>query len=644
MPLSLAEGVAAYTAGVNALLAADIDAPSHRDLLASFAAIHATSQRVPMTGYAILARLDREANPVELGATSLRKAIAWRCRMSSAEVGRQVQRARALIGRRNLQGQELAPEWEHTATALAGGEISDEHVVVIGKFFKALPSFVDPTTRARAEQSLAEAATTLDPQGLTAVAIQLLAMLHPDGEAPAEEIARKVGLTLGPQQPDGTSYLRGWVSPKLRALIEPILAKFTERSRHGDTGDQTPSETPSPVEEPEPEAEAEPKRDSADDIAADDIAAEHDPFGPDPDAQRRPSNPLLNEQWRSKAQFTHDAFEAALDLLLRSGTLGRLNGLPTTVVVTCTLQDLLRGAGFGVTGGGSLLPMRDLIALAANAYHYLAVFDEHTGETLHLGRAQRCASGAQKLALFARERGCTCPGCTVDWYRTQAHHAVLDWKRDGLTNVDDLTLACQPGNQMIEDTGWVTRKRPDGRFEWVDPVTGRAHLKRTAPPRTPPQTRRRRRPSVDRAGSAPGSIPADTLDEFRPRCSRSAGGDTLEFTRTPEHTEVRTMRRLIGSMLLGFAAVATAAGCSFSTGGVTVAKDDVATEISNQLKQEVGRAPESVTCPSDLKGEVGATLRCDLQDGGETYGVTATVTKVDGTNVKFDIKVDDEPS
>ena len=102
------------------------------------------------------------------------------------------------------------------------------------------------------------------------------------------------------------------------------------------------------------------------------------------------------------------------------------------------------------------------------------------------------------------------------------------------------------------------------------------------------------------------------------------------------------MRRIIGSVLLGFAAVAISAGCS--AGGVTVGKDDVAGEISTQLKQEVGRAPESVTCPEDLKGEVGATLRCELDDKGEKYGVTATVTKVDGSNVKFDIKVDDEPS
>lgn len=104
------------------------------------------------------------------------------------------------------------------------------------------------------------------------------------------------------------------------------------------------------------------------------------------------------------------------------------------------------------------------------------------------------------------------------------------------------------------------------------------------------------------------------------------------------------MRRLVGSVLLSFAAIVTAAGCSFSIGGVTVAKDDVAKTISSQLKQEVGRAPESVSCPTDLKGEVGATVRCKLDDDGDTYGVTATVTKVDGTDVRFDIKVDDEPS
>jgi uncharacterized protein DUF4333 len=75
-----------------------------------------------------------------------------------------------------------------------------------------------------------------------------------------------------------------------------------------------------------------------------------------------------------------------------------------------------------------------------------------------------------------------------------------------------------------------------------------------------------------------------------------------------------------------------------------VDKDAVAQQVSAQLAEQVGHAPESVTCPEDLEGKVGAKLRCELEDGGSTYGVDVTVTKVNGTNIKFNIKVDDQPS
>jgi hypothetical protein len=81
-------------------------------------------------------------------------------------------------------------------------------------------------------------------------------------------------------------------------------------------------------------------------------------------------------------------------------------------------------------------------------------------------------------------------------------------------------------------------------------------------------------------------------------------------------------------------------GCSSEK---TVGKDDLATEVSNQLTEQVGKKPDSVSCPDDLKGEVGATTRCELKGDGETYGVGVKVTKVDGDDVKFDIKVDDQP-
>jgi hypothetical protein len=76
---------------------------------------------------------------------------------------------------------------------------------------------------------------------------------------------------------------------------------------------------------------------------------------------------------------------------------------------------------------------------------------------------------------------------------------------------------------------------------------------------------------------------------------------------------------------------------------VTVDKEKVASEVSDQLAGQVGRRPDSVTCPEDLKGVVGTKLRCELVAGKDTYGVTVTVTGVEGTDVKFDIAVDDKP-
>lgn len=73
----------------------------------------------------------------------------------------------------------------------------------------------------------------------------------------------------------------------------------------------------------------------------------------------------------------------------------------------------------------------------------------------------------------------------------------------------------------------------------------------------------------------------------------------------------------------------------------TVDKDQVARVISNKLAQQVGRRPDAVTCPDNLKGVVGSSLRCQLTDGSDKYGVMVTVTSVDAGEVKFSFQVDD---
>ena len=75
----------------------------------------------------------------------------------------------------------------------------------------------------------------------------------------------------------------------------------------------------------------------------------------------------------------------------------------------------------------------------------------------------------------------------------------------------------------------------------------------------------------------------------------------------------------------------------------TVDKNQVASVISDKLTQQVGRRPDSVTCPDNLKGVEGATLRCQLTDAAHNYGISVMVTNVDAGDVNFDFKVDDQP-
>jgi hypothetical protein len=128
-----------------------------------------------------------------------------------------------------------------------------------------------------------------------------------------------------------------------------------------------------------------------------------------------------------------------------------------------------RAAVLAVTAGGTLLPMRDVIPLASQSHHYLVIYDNHTREPLYCGRAKRFATAGQRIVLHALERGCTRPSCTAPGYWSQVHH-VEGWVADnGETNITKLTLACGPDNRLVEQGGWTTRKRKDGRTEWIPP-------------------------------------------------------------------------------------------------------------------------------------------------------------------------------
>jgi hypothetical protein len=192
-----------------------------------------------------------------------------------------------------------------------------------------------------------------------------------------------------------------------------------------------------------------------------------DPHDQTPVIDGTPSEQAAKADWRSRAQRNHDALSAMCRSVLASGELGAHRGLPVSIVVSTTLADLQAGTGKAHTGGGSWLPMRDVIRMASHAQHYLAIFDEHTQQPLYLGRAKRIASPAQRLVLHAKDRGCSHPGCTVPGYLSEVHH-VDDWAAGGRTDIDTLTFACTTHHALLEH-GWKTRKLFDGTTQWLPP-------------------------------------------------------------------------------------------------------------------------------------------------------------------------------
>lgn len=74
----------------------------------------------------------------------------------------------------------------------------------------------------------------------------------------------------------------------------------------------------------------------------------------------------------------------------------------------------------------------------------------------------------------------------------------------------------------------------------------------------------------------------------------------------------------------------------------TLLRSTLEDEISTQLEQQVGQAPDDISCPDDLIGTIGETMRCTLSAGADELGVAVEVTGVDGTDVNFSIEVDDQ--
>jgi len=352
----------------------------------------------------------------------LPSALADRLHIGRGEARRRVGDAALLGARRALSGEALEPVLPATAAAQRAGALGEAQVAVIRGFLDYLPSTVDAVTRARCEEKLAEFATRFRPDELGRLAQRLADQLHPDGDYSDEERARRRGLIVGRQGRDGMTPIKGFLDPATRAGLDAILARWAAPGMCNPADEQ-------------------------------------------PCVAGTPSQEQIQGDRRSGPQRCHDALAAMCRNLLASGDLGQHNGLPATIIVSTTLAELETGTGKGHTGGGTWLPMSDVIALASHAHHYLRIYQG--AKELALFHTRRLASPAQRIVLHAKERGCSHPMCPAPGYHCEVHHDE-DYATTGITDIAGLSFRCGPDHTLCSQ-GWKTRKNHHGETETLPP-------------------------------------------------------------------------------------------------------------------------------------------------------------------------------
>jgi hypothetical protein len=412
----------ALEAALDRALDLDFEALTTPELLALLERCETLRRQLPAVEHPMINQLAEQADPAELGG-KLPWALADRLRITRGEARGRINEAADLGPRRALTGEPLDPVLAATAAGQRAGHLGAGHIRVIRSFWHQLPQRVEPEKRRSAEADLAELGEKHRPDELAALARVLTDCLNPDGDFSDVDRARRRTVVLGNQDIDGMTPINGWLTPEARATFDAVLARWAAPGMCN-PDDDTPC------------------------------------------LNGTPSQAAIDADTRSAGQRNHDALTALGRAMLASGDLGQHHGLPASIVVSVSLPALESGAGKAHTGGGSWLPMSDVVRLASHAHHYLRIYDG--AKELALYHTKRLASPGQRIVLYAKERGCSHPGCDVSAYLTEVHHDK-PYAQTHQTDIGDLSLRCGPHHEIITSGGWITRKRHDGTTETIPP-------------------------------------------------------------------------------------------------------------------------------------------------------------------------------
>ncbi|MGH8862852.1 MAG: DUF222 domain-containing protein, partial [Jatrophihabitantaceae bacterium] len=333
--------------------------------------------------HALLAQVETRGVPHAHGCKNPVDFLRYLLTISAGEAAARLAAAHALGPRRSLTGESLGPIYPTVAAALAAGQICSRAAATIVAAVERLPAAVQAGVDRIVEATLTDFAKTHDPRQLATHAADLRNRLDQDGalhDAQQRERAREIRLRV---RPDGSGYVSGEVSSQWVELF---------RTTTGALGAPRP----------------------------------HEDGTADP---------------RSPAQRRHDAILEAMQRLFAAGQMPDAGGCRTTVVLTMDVQDFATNTGSARTGYGTPIPVPVAKTWLEPEARAILVLLSKTNGIEAYSSTQRLFTEQQRLAMIARDRGCSYWGCDMLAAWTQAHH-VHDYRHTRTTRVDDGTLVC----------------------------------------------------------------------------------------------------------------------------------------------------------------------------------------------------------
>jgi len=346
-------------------------------------------------------------------------------RIGAGEARRRLALAAQILPRHGIAGQELRPQHEHLAAAVAAGTVSSRAATVITLTLEKTRHTTTQEIQAALEQDLTATATRHDPDFLTRIARRWTEALDPDGHEPTQEELRHTQGAFLRKPKHGLNHLEIFATQDQYEHLLTVMNPATN-----------PRSTPA----------------SCTGACTADTDLDHDKL-----------------DRRSRPQKLLDGLISACKAALTTGKLPTAGGHRPQIMATINYRHLLNDIhedrrsqtpASQTTGTYTFtgpIPAATLRQLACDA-DIIPIVLGGEGQVLDIGRAGRLFPPHLRKAITARDQGCAFPGCTIPAPWCETHH-IRYWSHGGPTSTDNGTLLCSHHHHVIHKELWTIQVR-----------------------------------------------------------------------------------------------------------------------------------------------------------------------------------------